>query len=423
MSEYIPRLLDPVLKDYMTYVPAFVIDGIKAAGKTSSAERLAEKTYKLDKASTRELLSASPTTFLEYKGSILLDEWQRMPEIWDDVRRAVDEDNRPGRFILTGSATPKGAAIHSGAGRITRIRMRPLSLAERMPKEATISLDDILHTRTTKVEGSTSTGLETYLSEIIRSGFPGIRRLPDKGAIMFIDSYLENLADKEFEDQGYTVRKPRVLYNWLRAYAAATGSTAPYQVILDAATPDEKDKPAKKTTMAYREVLNNLWITDRVEPWLPINSQFKYLGMTAKHYLADPALAARLLGVTMESFLDDNSISSLGPQQASIAGRLFESLIALSLQTYTQVIGAQLSHFRSSNGNHEVDFIVEKGGHVTAIEVKLGASPKSNQVDHLNWFKRTFDNYKVSKILITTGDTAYTRQDGTHVIPAAMLGA
>jgi predicted AAA+ superfamily ATPase len=422
MSFYNPRLLDPVLADYLSYVPAFAIDGIKAVGKTSSAERLVSKTYKLDKTSTRELLGASPSTFLNSQQTVLLDEWQRMPEIWDEVRRAVDEDNRPGRFILTGSAVPKGAAIHSGAGRITRIQMRPLSLAERMPEEAVISLNDVLLMKTDKVEGSTNIGLETYLEEIIRSGFPGVRRLPTKGAELFIESYLKNLFEKEFEDQGYVVRKPRVLRNWLRAYAAATGSTASYQVILDAATPDDKDKPAKKTTLAYREILDKLWITDRVEPWLPLNSQFKYLGMTAKHYLADPAFAARLLGITMDNFLDDSSIPSLGPQQSSIAGRLFESLVALSLQTYAQVIGAQLSHFRTSSGDHEVDFIIEKGKHIAAIEVKLSASFSSNQDRHLKWFEKTFSEYNVVKILITTGDTAYTRQDGTHVVPAVMLG-
>ncbi|MCL1880336.1 MAG: DUF4143 domain-containing protein [Actinomycetia bacterium] len=423
MSDYIPRLIDPLLQDYLTYVPAFAINGIKAAGKTSSAERLADKTYRLDSAPTRELVAASPATFLGSEGTVLFDEWQRLPSIWDDVRRAVDNDNRPGRFVLTGSATPKGAAVHSGAGRIARIRMRPLSLAERLGEGAEtsgISLDDILQGKVEMVEGSTSVGLEDYLGEIIRSGFPGIRSLPDKGATLFIDSYLESLFEREFTDQGYTVRKPRVLRNWLRAYAAATGSTAPYQVILDAAIPDDKDKPAKSTTLAYRDILDNLWITDRVEPWLPMNSQFKYLGMTAKHYLADPALAARLLGITMDGFLDD-SIPLFGPQRSSLAGRLFESLLALSLQTYAQAITAQLNHFRTSTGNHEVDFIIEKAGRVAAIEVKLGAEAVGNQVDHLNWFAKTFTNYRVAKILVTTGDTAYTRHDGTHVIPAAML--
>ena len=422
MSEYIPRLLDPLLKEYLTYVPAFVIDGIKATGKTSSAERFASTTYRLDVAGTRELLGASPEVYLNAEAPVLLDEWQRMPEIWDSVRRAVDADNRPGRFVLTGSAFKKGAAIHSGAGRIIRVRMRPLSLAERLPGERWISLGGLLSERAKSVEGSTAVGIQTYLSEIMRSGFPGLRRLNEKGAALYIDSYLENLVNKEYDDQGFVVRKPQVLRNWLRAYAAATGSTAAYQAILDAATPDEKDKPAKKTTLAYRDILDNLWITDRVEPWLPLNSLFKYLGKSAKHYLADPALAARLLGITTDGLMDDGQTLTLGPQQKSIAGRLFESLVALSLHTYAQVSGAQLSHFRTNNGDHEVDFIVEKGRHLLAIEVKLGALASSKQVIHLNWFEKTFTGYEVTKILVTTGDTAYTRQDGTHVIPAALLG-
>jgi predicted AAA+ superfamily ATPase len=421
MSDYIPRLLDPVFQDYLSFVPAFAIEGVKASGKTSSAEKLAQTSYRLDIESTRELLASTPNAFLRSEKPVLVDEWQRMPQIWDMVRREVDDDFTPGRFILTGSAYPIDTPIHSGAGRIITIRMRPLSIAERFPDETSISLRDLLHKKNDEVSGSTNIGIDQYLLEITKSGFPGIRSLPERGASLYIESYLDNLTNREFDEQGFTVRKPTVFRNWLKAYAAATGSTSAYQVILDAATPDEKDKHSKSATIAYRDILDKLYLTDRVEPWLPVNSQFKYLGKIAKHYLADPALAVSLLGITMNSFFDDSRIPRLGPQEKSIAGRLFESLVALSLQTYTQVAEARLGHFRSNNGRQEVDFIVEKGNNLAAIEVKLSSSPDNNSVDTLNWFEQTFSNYQVSKILITTGDTAYTRHDKVHVIPAALL--
>jgi predicted AAA+ superfamily ATPase len=418
----IPRLLDPVLQSYTGFVPAFVIDGIKAVGKTFSAERIAKTVFKLDRKDTRELIGASPEAFFDAEKPLLFDEWQRLPELWDSVRRAVDEDNEPGRFILTGSAYPKGAAIHSGAGRIIHIRMRPLSLYERLRPASCVSLASLLGDRGFRAGDTTGIGLDTYLAEIVRSGFPGLRRLSVEASGLYLDSYLENLFNREFEEQGYTVRKPHVLRNWLRAYAAATGSTASYQAILDAATPGDGDKPAKKTTQSYRDILDNLWITDRIEPWMPMNSGFKYVGRTPKHYLADPALAARALGITQDSFFGAGELPVLGPQEKSMAGRLFEALVGLSLQTYAQIAGARLSHFRTNQGDHEVDFVVEKGRRILAIEVKLGASADSNQVDHLNWFEQAFSTYEVVKALVTTGDTAYTRQDGVHVIPAALLG-
>ena len=421
MSSYIPRILDAVLEDYCSNVAAVAIDGAKAVGKTSSAKRLAKTTVSLDKRATRELMEAAPEIQLTAPKPVLMDEWQRLPEVWDFVRRQVDEDNTPGQYLLTRSSYSKDANIHSGAGRIVHLRMRPLSLAERGLSAQTVSLSALLSGQT-DIQGSTDIGLATYLEEIVRSGFPGIGQLPLKGAALQLDGYLENIVNKEFEEQGLIVRKPDILRNWIRGYAAATGTTASYQAILDVSTPGEANKPAKKTTQSYRDVLDALWITDRVDPWLPMGTMFKYVGKTSKHYLADPALSARLLDITQDNLLRGVDTEPLGSQGKTIAGRLFEALVGLSLQTYALACEARLRHFRTTSGNHEVDFIIEKGKSVIAIEVKLSSSVDGKEVTHLNWLEKTFSEYNITKMIINTGDTAHKRKDGVLVVPAVLLG-
>lgn len=422
MPGYKPRILDTVIEEYLDNVAAVAIDGAKAVGKTSTAKRLVKTTIPLDKKAVRELMEAAPDTQLGAPKPILLDEWQRLPEVWDLVRRQVDEDNTPGQYLLTGSSYPKDASIHSGAGRIVHIRMRPLSLAERGLVAPTVSLSALLDNPSVEIQGTTDIGVDDYLEQIMRSGFPGIWQLPLKGASLQLDGYLENIVNREFKEQGLVVRKPDVLRNWMRGYAAATGSTASYPAILDASTPGEADKPAKKTTQSYRDALDALWITDRVDPWLPIGTMFKYVGKTPKHYLADPALSARLLDLTYDSLIHGADVEPLGSQGKTVAGRLFEALVGLSLQSYALAAGARLRHFRTTTGNHEVDFIIEKGKSVVAIEVKLSPSVEGKEVAHLKWLEKTFKEYRITKVIVNTGTTAYMRKDGVIVIPAALLG-
>jgi predicted AAA+ superfamily ATPase len=243
-------------------------------------------------------------------------------------------------------------------------------------------------------------------------------------------------VSREFPEFGQMVRKPDVLRNWLRAYAAATAGTASYQAILahsteplrgegsplDAATPGEHSKPAKNTTLVYRDTLESLWLIDKVEPWLPGGTSFKYLGKTPKHFLADPALSARLLDITPDRLLQGTGMEPLGSQEKTITGCLFEALTTLSLKTYALACNARLRHFRTSSGDHEVDFIIEKGKTIIAIEVKIAPTITGAELRHLHWLENQFTEYHVIKMVINSGPNAYTRKDGIHIVPLALLG-
>ena len=177
---YHRRVVDTELDELLGDLAAVTLEGAKAVGKTATATQRAATIYELDRDGVRELISADLDRVLSSPPPVLLDEWQRLPAIWDAVRRAVDEDPSSGRFLLTGSASPASPQTHSGAGRIVRLRMRPLSLVERDVATPTVSLARLLAGGRPVVDGSSGVRLERYVEEIVASGFPGIRLLGER---------------------------------------------------------------------------------------------------------------------------------------------------------------------------------------------------------------------------------------------------
>lgn len=420
---YHARVIDRELDELLAGLPAIAIDGAKGVGKTETAGRRVEIVHALDDPVQLELARADEAFPLDGRSSSLIDEWQRLPHVWDRVRRAVDRGAPPGRFLLTGSASPV-VDTHSGAGRIVRIRMRPLSLAERIGLESsTVSLAALLTGRRPPVEGETAIGLADYGDEIVRSGFPGIRGYEGRRRRQQLDGYLTNIVEREFPDLGHTIRNPAALRRWLTAYAAASSTSASFEKIRDAATSGSDDKPAKSTTLPYRDVLERLWILDPVEAWMPTHNRIARLSHPPKHQLADPALAARLLGVEADTLLTPVASAVTIPRDGSLVGALFESLVTQSVRVYAQQAEARVGHLRTKSGAREIDLIVERAdGRVVAIEVKLTQTPDDNDLRHLHWLSEQLGADLLDSVVITTGRYAYRRQDGIAVVPAALLG-
>jgi predicted AAA+ superfamily ATPase len=417
-------VLDEELDELMAGLPAISLEGCKGVGKTVTARRRSATIYELDDEEQLNLLAAHQRALSDAApGTVLIDEWQHLPEIWDRVRRAVDDGAPSGRFLLTGSATPTTAPTHSGAGRIVAVRMRPMSLLERGVAQPTVSLAGLLSGARAPVEGSCDVALDEYADEIVRSGFPGIRSQSGRMARQQLDGYIDRIVERDFAEQGHPVRRPATLLAWLRAYAAATSTTASYTTILDAATPGEDDKPAKTTTIAYRDVLTQLWVLDPIPGWIPLDNAFARLAQTPKHHLADPALAARLLNVDAETLLRGRDKVPSVARTEPLLGHLFESLVALDVRVYAQAAEARVYHLRTRNGDREIDFIVEgRAGRVLALEVKLAPSVDDADVRHLLWLRERIGDRLLDAAVVTTGSYAYRRQDGIAVIPAALLG-
>jgi hypothetical protein len=421
--EYVERVVDAELNELLSGLPAVTLDGPKGVGKTATAARRARTIYALDNPARRLLLEAEPDRLDRAEPPVLLDEWQLYPQVWDQVRRSVDRDATPGRFLLTGSASPVHAPTHSGAGRIVRLRMRPMSLAERGIESPSVSLRGLLTGAREAVHGTTDVQLATYTEEIVRSGFPGIRPLTDRPRRAQLAGYLDRIVERDFPEQGHLVRRPATLRAWLAAYAAATATTASYNAILDAATAGDSDKPAKTTTIAYRDVLSQLWLLEPVEAWLPTRNRLSRLASSPKHHLADPALAAALLGVGVTALLDDATRRRPRIRDGVLLGQLFESLVTLDVRVHAQAAEAVVRHLRTRNGDHEVDLIVERADHrVLAIEVKLTPFVTDDDVKHLLWLRSEVGDDLLDAVVIYTGTDAYRRHDGVAVVPAALLG-
>ncbi len=422
-THYRPRILDAELDALLGHLPAISIEGAKAVGKTATASQRATTVYQLDDPSQRAIAEADLGRFVSAPVPVLIDEWQYVPAVWDRIRRAVDSGAPAGSFLLTGSASPSGAGTHSGGGRIVSLRMRPLSIAERLDTAPTVSVAELLTGDRAALGGESGVTLETYTEEILRSGYPGLRGLSGRPLRAQLDGYLQRIVDRDFEELGYPVRNPTALRRWMAAYAAATSTVTSFEKIRDAATGGEDRKPAKTTVQPYRDILERLFIIDPVRAWAPSRSHIAELASPPKHHLADPALAARLVGATSRTLLGGDPPGPTIPRDGTFLGALFESLVTLSLRAYAQTSDTEVKHFRTHRGDHEADLILERDdGRIVAVEVKLGPTPDAADVRHLRWLSEKIGDALLDAVVVTTGASAFRRPDGIGVIPAALLG-
>lgn len=424
MRDYIRRVVDRELDQLLPALPAISLEGAKGVGKTETALQRAKTVFRLDDSQQRTILQAHPRRILEITQTpVLIDEWQRVPEIWDTVRRAVDEQAEPGRFLMTGSVAPQTNPMHSGAGRIVTVRMRPMTLSERGVVEPSVSLADLLSGKCPDFSGETSFTLTDYAREITASGLPGLRALTGRPQRAQLESYLGRLAEREFPEAGLHVRKPQAVRRWMAAYAAASSTTSTFEKIRDAATSGEGDKPSKSTVAPYRELLERLWIIDPVEAWAPGQSIIGRLAQPPKHQMNDPALAARLMGLDANLLLTGQEPLLRSGQPGSILGRLFESLVTMCLRVYAQLSEARLGHLRTKGGRHEVDILIERADQrLVAIEVKLAGAVTDEDTKHLVWMRNKLGDYLLDALIVNTGRYAYRRDDGIGVVPLALLG-
>jgi len=420
---YLRRVVDTELDALLPELPAIALDGPKGVGKTATAEKHAGTMYRLDDPDTIQLVTADTGQITRGRPPILIDEHQRWEPSWDLVRRAVDADPSPGRFLLTGSATPRHPSSHSGAGRIVSLRMRPMTLPERGLVAPTVSLSALLAQTAGRIAGDTEFGLADYAHAIVRGGFPGAQHMSDRAARLALDSYARLIVERDVPEAGLGVRNPTQMRAWLRALAAATATTASWESVRDAATPGQGDKPARSTTRPWADALERTWISDPVEAWQPGFGHLGRLGTGAKHHLADPALACALLGLDEDDLLTGKHTEPAVPRDGVFLGALFESLVALTVRVFAQPEEAAVGHLRRRNGDHEVDFVIT-GRHRRriAVEAELSALVEDKDVRHLLWLKGELGDELTDMIVITTGRHAYRRQDGVAVVPLGLLG-
>jgi predicted AAA+ superfamily ATPase len=413
---YRSRTVDVELDELLPHASAIAIDGAKGVGKTETARRRARTTWYLDDPAQRQIAAADFTLSAVPSGTLLLDEWQKLPQVWDSVRRRVHAGAPPGRYLLTGSAAPVDpAGTHSGAGRLLSVRMRPMALHERGSTTPAVSLAALLAGRSELPIAATDHALRDYAQAITSSGFPAVTQAAPRLQRAMLDTYLMRVIDRDLPGEGVEVRRPETLRRWLAAYAAASTTTTSYSKLLDATTGGDGRQPAKTTTITYRDHLTRLWLLDPVPGWIPANNPIKRLQQAPKHQLADPALAARLL--------DLGPASLIAPAGAAMLGPLFESLVTLGVRVAAQAAEGRVFHLRTNGGEREIDLIVQGvEGQVLGIEVKLASAVTDSDVRHLRWLRDQLPQTVVDLVVVTTGSQAYRRRDGIAVVPLALLG-
>ena len=420
---YQRRVVDDELDELCGALAAIAIEGPKGVGKTRTALQRAETVHRLDDPAELAIAQADPGRLLNGAPPVLIDEWQRLPQVWDLVRRAVDDGASPGSFLLTGSAVPNPPPTHSGAGRIVSLRMRPLAISERLGA-ATVSLSDLLAGTGTRVGGQTDVGLTQYTEEILASGLPGLRPLSGRAQRLQLAGYVDRIVDRDIpDDAGVAIRNPAALRRWMTAYAAASSTSASFEKVRDAASAGHERKPSRTAIDAYRDALTRVWVLDEVPAWIPSNNPLRELGQAPKHQLADPALAAQLLGVQAPTLLAGQSPGPAVPRDGTLLGALFESLATLSVRVYAAHSEAKIGHLRTARGRQEVDLIVERtDGRIVAVEVKLARSVSHDDGRHLAWLADKLGDRVLDRVILTTGPAAYRRDDGIAIVPLALLG-
>lgn len=420
-QKYLPRIIDNKIEEYLKIIGAVCVEGPKWCGKTwTSSYHSKSAIYIGDPAGNfqnRQLAEMSPAMILEGDIPRLIDEWQEVPTIWDAVRYKVDQTVQKGQFILTGSATPNHKGIlHSGAGRIAKLRMRPMSLYESGDSSGKISLESLCRGEITPVMTG-EIDLKKLIGLIIRGGWPGSVGLPVEQAALLPMEYLNAVIDDDvyrIDGVKRNITKMRLL---LRSLARNESTTATNRTLKnDIKEVDDEDIDID-TVKEYLDIFERLFITDNQPPFSANIRSSVRIKQSVKRHFSDPSLACALLKVTPEGLIND----------LETLGFLFEALCERDLKIYAESFGAELYHYQDYHGK-EIDAVIElPDGQWCAFEIKLGA----NQVDTaannlLNIQKGIADDPDgnppaILCVLCGMSNAAYRRTDGVYVVPITAL--
>lgn len=407
-GQYVPRILDAVVAEAVSEHPAILIVGPRAAGKTTTARRLAASIVRLDRpAEAAAFIADADAALSRLPEPILLDEWQLVPQVLAAVKRAVDDDRRPGRFLLTGSVRADlEAETWPGTGRLVRFTMYPLSEREIVGAASVRSpLDLIVEGAGGSLAPAQAPDLPGYIELALRGGFPeAALELGSPGRERWLASYLDQLLTRDAVD--LSGRDPVRLARYFEALAVNSAGIVADSNIYEAAAVD------RKTANAYERLLTSLFVLDIVPAWW--TNRLSRLVKMPKRYLVDPSLVGAALRVDAAGVLRDGGL----------IGRLLDTFVAAQLRSELAASAGRprLFHLREKNGRHEVDLLAELGGdRVVAFEVKASAAPNRGDASHLEWLRDRLGDRFVGGVVFHTGPSAFTLADRISACPIAAL--
>jgi predicted AAA+ superfamily ATPase len=361
----------------------------------------------------RETALAEPSLLLEGDEPVLIDEWQEVPQLWDAVRFAVDQKPGKGRFLLTGSTKPPLEQVkHSGAGRIARINMRPMSLFEAGVSKGSVSLSKLLTGQTIEPVLA-KIDLRELIEETIRGGWPANLSV-ERACLQEIPlQYIETLTTVDLSS-GDKRRDPARIRTLLRSLARNTATVVSNATIRSDLQAGNEDL-SPNTITEYISALLRLKVIEEIPGWNPGIRSKTRIRMSPKRVFADPSLAIAALGVAAEDLVFD----------LNTYGFMFENLCLRDLSCYADALDARLCHYRDSNGL-EADAIIEmRGGQWGAFEIKLGDHRVEAGVSSLVALKNKMEangaRPPACLCVITGGGLAHKRDDGVYIVPINSL--
>lgn len=421
MENYKARIIDKKIDKYLSVFGAICIEGPKWCGKTwTSSYHSNSEIYIGDPSGNfqnRQLAQMSPSLVLEGETPRLIDEWQEVPPLWDAVRYKVDQIPKKGQFILTGSAIPNHKGIlHSGAGRIARIRMRTMSLYESGDSSGDVSLEDLCNGKLTpKMTGEVD--LKNVIEFIIRGGWPASLGLPIESAALLPKEYLEAVLNDDIYRVDGVKRNTHKMRLLLRSLARNESTTVSNKTLKNDIKEIDDEDIDTATIADYLNILDRLFITDNQKPFSTKIRSSVRIKQSEKRHFCDPSLACALLNITPNMLLNDLETLSF----------LFESLCERDLKIYAESIDAHVYHYQDYK-NREIDTIIElNDGRWCAMEIKLGANQIESAAENLKkiYEKMEKDPKSIlpSAMIIVCGlsNAAYQREDGIYVVPLTAL--
>ena len=418
---YRPRIIDKRVEQYLRTFGAVCIEGPKWCGKTWTSLFHSKSGIFIGDPDggfgNRRMAEMSPSLVLEGATPRLIDEWQEVPSLWDAVRFKVDERGEKGQFILTGSATPNHKGVlHSGAGRIARMRMRPMSLYESGDSSGQISLRQLCHGELEPCMTG-SVDLMTITKLIVRGGWPESIGMPVEDAALLPVEYLKAVIDDDVFRVDGIKRDKRKMEKLLRSLARNESTTAAISTLVkDVRENDETDIDRNSVT-TYLDIFKRLFLTDNQPPFSQCVRSSVRVKQSEKRHLADPSLACALMNLTPERLLWD----------LETLGFLFEALCERDLRIYAESFDAKLYHYQDYS-NKEIDAVIElKDGDWCAFEIKLGANQidraAANLLNIRNSFEKEGAGQAPSILCVICGlvNAAYQRPDGVYVVPVTSL--
>lgn len=418
VKNYLPRICDALLSRKLRHSGAVLITGPKWCGKTATATVASNSILFMQDPdrgpSYMKAADTKPSILLEGAVPRLIDEWQMAPVLWDAVRFAVDQRQELGQFILTGSAVPMdNATMHTGTGRISRLRMHTMSLFESQESNGSISMRELFDGKPIANAPSSLT-IEQIAFAICRGGWPASVRMKGDDALELAKDYVDAIIQQDVSRVDGVEKNPKRVQLLLRSLARNVATMASNVTILQDIEGDEKGISAP-TLDVYMNALRRIFVVEDQPAWSPSMRSKTAIRTASKRHFTDPSIATSVLRTTPKGLLED----------FNTFGFLFESLCTRDMRIYAQANDGEVFHFRDKTGLESDMIVALNDGRWAAIEVKLGNKQIEEAAEHLKELARKVDESKMGKplflMVLTGGEFAYQRDDGVMVVPIGCM--